>query len=159
MNWLSVILTWISEWINVILTALVALFTGLYWWNARRSFLLELDRVVLWFRLEEEEDIKKGELNELIDEGIDKIIDEGIDKSTEPDELVRELLKIRRGKMQEKLRKEVRKKVREELAIDKIASDSAFFDTLKSKSLGDRLKKYKKKLGELRLKRIKSKKK
>jgi len=43
------------NYINIVLLALVAVFTGLYWWDARRAFLLELDRVVLWFRLEESE--------------------------------------------------------------------------------------------------------
>lgn len=37
------------DYINIALLALVAVFTGLYWWDARRAFLLELDRVVLWF--------------------------------------------------------------------------------------------------------------
>ncbi len=42
------------NYINIALLALVVIFTGLYWWDARRAFLL--DRVVLWFRLEESED-------------------------------------------------------------------------------------------------------
>ncbi len=32
---------------NIALLALVAVFAGLYWWDIRRAFLLELDRVVL----------------------------------------------------------------------------------------------------------------
>lgn len=48
------------NYVNIAILALVAVFTGLYWWDAKRTFLLELGRVVLWFRLEESEDQGQG---------------------------------------------------------------------------------------------------
>ena len=40
------------EYLPIVLIAVAVVFTVLYWWNARRAFRLELDRVVLWFMLE-----------------------------------------------------------------------------------------------------------
>lgn len=117
MDWINVIFTWISGHISVILTELVAIFTGLYWWNARRSFLLELDRVVLWYRLEEarEQNIEK------VAEWVEKFSPFQFTPSQ---------------------REDLKKDLKEVFLAKEYAGQLAFFDTLKSKSLRIRLKKY-----------------
>jgi len=160
MNLISLILTWILTWISkqivVILTGLVALFTGLYWWNARRAFLLELDRVLLWVRSKQR--ITDEEADKLIEEGInehiDKMIDEKIDKMVDestlrPNELVREELKSQvRGdvrEIREKMRQGIRKDMRRKMMIHEIVEDEVFLNTLKSKKLAARIKNGRKK--------------
>ena len=150
MTWISVIFIWISEQIVVIFTGLMALFTGLYWWNTRRAFLLELDRVFLWFKLGK--DVTDEKADKLIDEAAydevygDKRINKIIDEATlRPNQLDREKLK---SQVQEKLRQQmrliIRKEMREKMLIDEIVSYEAFLNTLKSKNLAVRIKKWEK---------------
>lgn len=120
-------------WINVILTGLVviftgsvAIFTGLYWWDTKRAFLLELDRVALWFRLQ----VRKEELTE---EQINEVIRKALEEFNVMPEKKKELLSS----------------MKEEFEISQIADrfsgDFAFFQTLESKSLRQRLEGYEKK--------------
>ena len=117
MYWASMFLAWISGQIGVIIATLVAIFTGLYWRDARRSFFLEVDRVVLWYRLEE----AKGQSVEEIGKWVEKFAPFNLTPS-QKDDLRNEL-----GKM---------------LLTKKFAGEMAFFDTLTSKSLRLRLKRY-----------------
>lgn len=159
LTFLTWILTWISKQIVVILTGLVAFFTGLYWWNARRAFLLELDRVLLWVRLEEEKTTEKM-LDKTIDINVKKSVDQKMDKMMEkilakhtltPEQrkegksYVRESESVRRAreKMLEGIHENVRGKIQEEIEMDKIAGDEAFLNTLKSKKLAARMRKWK----------------
>ncbi len=114
------------NYINIALLALVAVFTGLYWWDARRAFLLELDRVVLWFRLEgsEKTKIPESDINEITT----KIVQD---------------LNIPSSK-----RREVMRKYKEDLKHDEMIKELtghiAFLKTLRSKSLISRLEEYEK---------------
>jgi len=105
-------------WLSLGLAGLVALFTGLYWWDTKRSFLLELDRVVLWYRLEEKKWLDK----EKISKGIDKI--------------------CKRHNWPAKQTENLKKGWLEDLMVRELVSELAFFRTLKSKGLENRLEKY-----------------
>ena len=120
------------NYINIALLALVAIFTGLYWWDARRTFFLELDRVVLWFRLEED---KQREITK------SKFLNEGVIKWAEH-------LNLSSSKRKELMRDMQKYLEREEL-IEGVTGHIAFFETLKSKNLRDRLNRYKEKQREL----------
>ena len=120
------------NYINIALLALVAVFTGLYWWDARRAFLLELDRVVLWFRLEED---KQRETTE------SKFINEGIIDFAEH-------LNLSSSKRKELIRK-ARKYFETEQLIEGTTGHIAFFETLRSRNLRDRLNRYEEKQREL----------
>ncbi len=114
------------------LTTLVAVFTGLYWWDARRAFLLELDRVVLWFRLEESEKktkIPESEINKIVT----KITQDLIMSGSRKKEFIR--------KTQENFKTDE--------IIEGLTGHAAFFKTLKSKSLRSRLDKYEEKQKKL----------
>lgn len=113
------------------LTFLVAVFTGLYWWDARRAFFLELDRVVLWFRLEED---KQREITK------SKFLNETIKWA--------EHLSLSSSKRKEIVRYTQKHFEREEL-IEGLTGPMAFFQTLKSKTLRNRLDRYEKKQKEL----------
>ncbi len=114
------------------LTTLVAIFTGLYWWDARRAFLLELDRVVLWFRLEESEKKTKTPESE-INKIVTKITEDLIISGSWKKEFIR--------KTQENFKTDE--------MIEGLTGHAAFFKTLKSKSLRNRLDKYEEKQRKL----------
>jgi len=116
------------NYINIALLALVVVFTGLYWWDAKRAFLLELDRVTLWFKLEED---KQREATE------SKFLNEGIIKWAED-------LNLSSSKRKEFMRRAQEYLEREEI-IEGITGHIAFFETLRSKSLRNRLKGYEEK--------------
>lgn len=61
------------EYLPIVLIAVAVVFTVLYWWNARRAFRLELDRVVLWFMLEG--GVKKKRYKEQAQEYITELAD------------------------------------------------------------------------------------
>ncbi len=154
---LTIILNSWSNYLPVFLTGLVVVFTALYWWNARRAFLLELDRVLLWFRLEQE--ITDEETDKILDEEVDEyVIDEMIDKETDKkidestlklNQLDREKLKSAvqkdlREKVGQRIRQRIRKDMRKKMRMDEIAGDEAFLNTLKSKKLAVRIKEWEK---------------
>ena len=113
------------------LTTLVAVFTGLYWWDARRTFLLELDRVVLWFRLEESEKTKipESEINEITT----KVMRDIDISASRKREFIREM----------------KENFKDDEMIEGLTGHIAFFKTLRSKSLGNRLEEYEEKQKEL----------
>ena len=133
--YLSIILAFSSiilVYLPIMVTGVIAVFTVLYWWNARRAFLLELDRVVLWFRLEENK--KEKDIQSKIEEVRIRLTEDFNDIS---DNDKKEAIRTMRKKF------EIRKFTRE------MAKDLAFFGTLKSKKLRDRLRDYEKKQIEL----------
>ncbi len=120
------------EYLPIMLTAVAAVFTGLYWWNARRSFRLELDRVVLWFMLEG--GVKKKRYKEQVQEHIREFADRNT-----PD--------LSNAKNRDFMKGIAEYSEREE-AISQMGADVASLDTLVSKKLRKRLKAIKRKQEE-----------
>ena len=116
--------------VALIFSGLVALFTGLYWGDTRRAYLLELDRVALWYRLQTgREQLKEGE--------IDQIVERFSKQSSLPTQKKEEVVAW----------------LREDLEIspivDRVAGDQAFLETLRSKKLRYRLIEYRNKETEI----------
>jgi len=142
----------------VILTGLVVLFTGLYFWNARRAFLLELDRVVLWFSLEETKEeetrvkeILKTELDRLVGNAVDSLSLEWIEKhggGLTPKKR-KELISLMRKRIRGEVREDTIIRTNKRLATERQVRALAFFRTIKSKKLRGRLRDYEKKQTEL----------
>lgn len=152
---LSILLAFSSiilVYLPIMITAVVAAVTVLYWLNARRAFLLELDRVVLWFRLEEIKE-QKATIKEMLEAELDHQINKVVDMSLPlkwiekhagnlTPEKRKELRSYVRKKTHEELREKTREEIGKKLAIERQADDLAFFRTLKSKKLRDRLRDY-----------------
>ncbi len=122
----------VLEYLPITLTAVVAVFTGLYWWNARRSFRLELDRVVLWFMLEG--GVKKKRYKEQAQEYMRELAD-------------RNTLDLSNAKNRDSMKGIAEYSEREEV-ISQMGADITFLDTLVSKKLRERLKTLEKKQEE-----------
>ena len=166
MNWID-ILGVLRAHPSLIITVLVVVFTGLYWWDTRRAYLLELDRVTLWFRLEERKKME-AQIKEVLETTLDKQIEKKLDEYPPLKEMEKKLLNeggltpqqrkkiensIRsiRKKTHEEIREGVIESIQKELAIERDAGDLAFFNTLKSKKLSTRLTEYRKERKKLLL--------